>query len=116
MLCTDDHRLVPLLIFVFVSKGCGYRKLEESPAPGMFLLFKKILNQSSFVLDDPQFVHGAWISRSSISVTRVAPFINPLFSSQAHGYATEEFEVTAERLGVYLPVWIPLNTILEGHS
>lgn len=27
-----------------------------------------------------------------------------LFSSQAHGYATNEFEVTVERLGVYLPV------------
>ena len=26
------------------------------------------------------------------------------FSLQAHGYATHEFEVTVERLGVYLPV------------
>ena len=26
------------------------------------------------------------------------------FPSQAHGYATNEFEVTVERLGVYLPV------------
>jgi Heterokaryon incompatibility protein Het-C len=25
---------------------------------------------------------------------------------QAHGYATNEFEVTVERLGAYLPVWI----------
>lgn len=35
--------------------------------------------------------------------------ISPLFPSQAHGYATNEFEVTVERLGVYLPVWVHLK-------
>ena len=30
--------------------------------------------------------------------------IHNLNPNQAHGYATEEFEVTIERLGVYLPV------------
>jgi hypothetical protein len=44
------------------------------------------------------------------------PFIWFLFASQAHGYATEEFEVTVERLGVYLPVCILLNTALGDHS
>lgn len=34
-----------------------------------------------------------------------APAIYVLhWSSQAHGYATHEFEVTVERLGCYLPV------------
>lgn len=32
------------------------------------------------------------------------PFIEDVFPLQAHGYATEEFEVTVERLGAYLPV------------
>ena len=37
--------------------------------------------------------------------TRPASFLKPrLTTPQSHGYATEEFEVTRERLGVYLPV------------
>lgn len=42
-------------------------------------------------------------------------FIRDVFPLQAHGYATEEFEVTVERLGVYLPVSILLNTTSEDH-
>jgi hypothetical protein len=34
----------------------------------------------------------------------MVPFIEDVLPWQAHGYATEEFEVTVERLGVYLPV------------
>lgn len=44
------------------------------------------------------------------------PFIEDVFPLQAHGYATEEFEVTVERLGVYLPVCILSNTTSEDHS
>ena len=44
------------------------------------------------------------------------PSIEDVFPLQAHGYATEEFEVTVERLGVYLPVCILSNTASEGHS
>jgi len=36
-----------------------------------------------------------------------------VFPLQAHGYATEEFEVTVERLGVYLPVCILSDTTSE---
>lgn len=42
--------------------------------------------------------------------------VEALFSSQAHGYATGEFEVTVERLGVYLPVCILLNTPLGDRT
>jgi hypothetical protein len=31
-------------------------------------------------------------------------YVPDLIAFQAHGYATDEFEVTEERLGVYLPV------------
>jgi hypothetical protein len=44
------------------------------------------------------------------------PVIKDVFPLQAHGYATEEFEVTVERLGVYLPVCILSNTTSEDHS
>jgi Heterokaryon incompatibility protein Het-C len=44
------------------------------------------------------------------------PLIKDVSPFQAHGYATEEFEVTVERLGVYLPVSIPSNTTSENHS
>jgi hypothetical protein len=44
------------------------------------------------------------------------PFIEDIFPLQAHGYATEEFEVTVERLGVYLPVCILSNATSEDHS
>ena len=37
-------------------------------------------------------------------------FVEDVFRLQAHGYATEEFEVTVERLGVYLPVSILSDT------
>ena len=48
----------------------------------------------------------------------VGSYPNPIQSClihliQAHGYATHEFEVTPERLGVYLPVrtpFIPLQS------
>jgi hypothetical protein len=43
-------------------------------------------------------------------------FAEDVFRLQAHGYATEEFEVTIERLGVYLPVCILSNPTSEGHS
>jgi len=46
----------------------------------------------------------------------MVPFIENVFPLQAHGYATEEFEVTVERLGVYLPVCILSNTTSEYHS
>jgi hypothetical protein len=39
-------------------------------------------------------------------------FINP----QSHGYATEEFEVTRERLGVYLPVSVQTAFPLSSES
>jgi Heterokaryon incompatibility protein Het-C len=35
---------------------------------------------------------------------------------QAHGYATNEFEVTVERLGVYLPVWIFSVVVSNDYS
>jgi hypothetical protein len=41
------------------------------------------------------------------------PSIEDVFPLQAHGYATEEFEVTVERLGVYLPVCILSNSASE---
>ena len=44
------------------------------------------------------------------------PFIRDVFPLQAHGYATEEFEVTVERLGVYLPVSFLSNTNSEDYS
>jgi Heterokaryon incompatibility protein Het-C len=44
------------------------------------------------------------------------PFTEALFPSQAHGYATDEFEVTVERLGVYLPVCMHFDTALGDHS
>ncbi len=44
------------------------------------------------------------------------PFIEDVLPFQAHGYATEEFEVTVERLGVYLPVSILSDTISADHS
>ncbi len=43
-------------------------------------------------------------------------FIEDIFPFQAHGYATGEFEVTVERLGVYLPVCILSHTSLVDHS
>lgn len=41
-----------------------------------------------------------------------------LTSPQAHGYATDEFEVTRERLGVYLPVrnCDVLCSVIEGSN
>jgi hypothetical protein len=44
------------------------------------------------------------------------PFIEALIPSQAHGYATNEFEVTVERLGVYLPVCMLLDAALGDHA
>jgi Heterokaryon incompatibility protein Het-C len=44
------------------------------------------------------------------------PFIQDVLPLQAHGYATEEFEVTIERLGVYLPVCILSNPTSEDLS
>jgi hypothetical protein len=47
-------------------------------------------------------MHGPWIPRTSFQ--RFIFSSRPTSLSQAHGYATHEFEVTPERLGVYLPV------------
>ena len=47
-------------------------------------------------------VLGFMVRRLSCSVLSIQP-IN-MVRTQAHGYATHEFEVTEERLGVYLPV------------
>ena len=49
----------------------------------------------------------------------VGSYPNPIQSClihliQAHGYATHEFEVTPERLGVYLPVRIPFIPFLQS--
>ncbi|KAG6877199.1 hypothetical protein C0993_009492 [Termitomyces sp. T159_Od127] len=54
--------------------------------------------------DNHEPPHGPRIHGASHRTARPAPPAPPLTRTQAHGYATHEFEVTPERIGVYLPV------------
>ena len=90
-----------------VCRSCSYRCVPICALTAAILVLTTIL------LDDCQSLHGPRLHGESAGTASPRGFNFGMERIQAHGYATHEFEVTEERLGVYLPVRKPVNQFVS---